>query len=100
MEGSALPEMERSAGDRLFRGRVDVRAPQNADVGSSVVHRDCRVRDSRVRAVSTRRIGIRRTECGVPTPPEKIRALMDSMNRQKLAHTLPRSQEEGDGQGA
>jgi len=33
---------------------------------------------------------------GVPMPPEKIRALMDSMNRQKLAHTLPSEQEDGD----
>ena len=36
---------------------------------------------------------------GMPVPPEKIRALMDSMNRQKLAHTLPSKQEDGQGGG-
>jgi hypothetical protein len=34
---------------------------------------------------------------GVPMPPEKIRALMDSINRQKLAHTLPSEQQGGEG---
>jgi hypothetical protein len=34
---------------------------------------------------------------GVPMPPEKIRALMDSINRQKLAHTLPSEQQDGAG---
>ena len=34
---------------------------------------------------------------GVPMPPEKIRALMDSINRQKLAHTLPSEQRVGAG---
>jgi hypothetical protein len=33
---------------------------------------------------------------GVPMPPEKVRALMDSINRQKLAHTLPSDQDDGD----
>jgi hypothetical protein len=33
---------------------------------------------------------------GVPMPPENIRALMDSINRQKLAHTLPSEQQSGD----
>jgi HAMP domain-containing protein len=33
----------------------------------------------------------------VPMPLEKIRALMDSINRQKLAHTLPSEQRKGDG---
>lgn len=33
---------------------------------------------------------------GVPMPPEKIRALMDSIHRQKLAHTLPSEQQDGD----
>jgi hypothetical protein len=32
---------------------------------------------------------------GVPMPPEKIRALMDAINRQKLAHTLPSEQQDG-----
>jgi hypothetical protein len=36
------------------------------------------------------------TMCGVPMPPEKIRALMDSINKQKLAHTLPSEQDDGD----
>ena len=31
---------------------------------------------------------------GVPVPPEKIRALMDAINRQTLAHSLP-SHEQG-----
>jgi hypothetical protein len=35
---------------------------------------------------------------GVPMPPEKIRALMDAINRQTLAHTLPSEQQDGDGQ--
>jgi hypothetical protein len=34
---------------------------------------------------------------GVPMPPEKIRALMDAINRQKLAHTLPSEQQNGAG---
>ena len=34
---------------------------------------------------------------GAPMPPEKIRALMDSINRQKLAHTLPSEQQDEDG---
>ena len=34
---------------------------------------------------------------GVPMPPEKIRTLMDSINRQKLAHTLPSEQQDGAG---
>ena len=34
---------------------------------------------------------------GVPMPPEKIRTLMDSINRQKLAHPMPSEQQEGDG---
>ena len=34
---------------------------------------------------------------GVPMPPEKIRTLMDSINRQKLAHTIPTEQQDGDG---
>jgi hypothetical protein len=33
---------------------------------------------------------------GVPMPPEKIRALMDAVNRQKLAHTLPSDEHTGD----
>lgn len=33
---------------------------------------------------------------GVPMPPEKIRALMDAINRQKLAHTRPSEQQNGD----
>jgi hypothetical protein len=32
---------------------------------------------------------------GVPMPPEKIRALMDSMNQPKLAHVLPLEDEDG-----
>lgn len=34
---------------------------------------------------------------GVPMPPEKIRALMASINRQKLAHILPSEQQDGSG---
>jgi hypothetical protein len=34
---------------------------------------------------------------GVPMPPEKFRALMDAINRQKLAHTLPSEQQNGAG---
>jgi hypothetical protein len=34
---------------------------------------------------------------GVPMPPEKIRSLMDAINRQHLAHTLPSEQRDGDG---
>jgi hypothetical protein len=33
---------------------------------------------------------------GVPMPPEKIRALMDSMNRPQLAHVLP-AEDDDDG---
>jgi hypothetical protein len=36
---------------------------------------------------------------GVPIPPEKIRALMTAINRQKLAHSLPSEQRDGDGPG-
>ena len=32
---------------------------------------------------------------GVPMPPEKIRALMDSMNQPKLAHVLPAEDDGG-----
>ncbi len=35
---------------------------------------------------------------GVPMPPEKIRSLMDAINRQKLAHMLPSEQRNGDDQ--
>ena len=34
---------------------------------------------------------------GVPMPPEQIRALTDSINRQKLAHSLPSQQQDGAG---
>jgi hypothetical protein len=32
---------------------------------------------------------------GVPMPPEKIRALMDSINKQQMAHVLPGEQDDG-----
>jgi hypothetical protein len=34
---------------------------------------------------------------GVPMPPEKIRALMDSINQPKLAHVLPAEDDDGGG---
>jgi hypothetical protein len=33
---------------------------------------------------------------GVQMPPEKIRALLDSLNQPKLAHILPAESEDGD----
>ena len=33
---------------------------------------------------------------GVPMRPEQIDALMDTMNRPKLAHTIPKHQENDD----
>jgi hypothetical protein len=33
--------------------------------------------------------------CGVPMPPEEIRALLDAMNQPKLAHVLPSEDDEG-----
>jgi hypothetical protein len=34
---------------------------------------------------------------GVPMPPEKIRALLDSLNQPKTAHVLPEKNDTGDG---
>ena len=36
---------------------------------------------------------------GMPIPPEKIRALMEMINKQTLAHTLRSEAEGGDGEG-
>ena len=33
---------------------------------------------------------------GVPMPPDKVRALIDAMNSQTLAHTLPCEEEGAD----